>query len=216
MWLKTVFCWEVRLCWMKLSHLCWRQHCLFVHGITFLGLIFPFFEVWIPIGPAYFFFSLHPSSILLNYQISLHPSYLNSTFIPPNYFYTHLNTVQLSWTHRRYIYLTRLHKLLLCSVKTKNDHRVFFYLVSAKDVPLCRMYWLDKSVRLVAFMLLMWFGYHSTLLQCILSGFFTSSVFGWRFQNRHAWESCTLKSDLLETWCFIQFMSLFNFSKIYL
>jgi len=39
------------------------------------------------------------------------------------------------------------------------------------------MYWLDKSVRVVAIMLLLWFGYHSTLLQSTLSGIFTSFVF---------------------------------------
>jgi hypothetical protein len=40
------------------------------------------------------------------------------------------------------------------------------------------MYWLDKSIRVVATMLLLWFGYRSMLLQSTLPGIFTSSVFG--------------------------------------
>jgi len=64
--------------------------------------------------------------------------------------------------------------------------------VSAKDIYLCRLHWLDKSVRIVAIMLLLLFGYRSTVLQSTLSGIFTSSVFGWRFQNRRAFHCCTL------------------------
>jgi hypothetical protein len=39
------------------------------------------------------------------------------------------------------------------------------------------MYWLDKSVRTVAVMLLLWFGYHNTLLHSAVSSIVTS-VFG--------------------------------------
>ena len=107
----------------------------------------------------------------------LHPYRLNYTFIPPNYFSSNMNTVQLPWTRRHYICLTRLNNPLLGCVKPKNDHRVSCDLVSAKDVCLCRMYWLDKSVRVVAIMLLLWFAYHSKLLQSTRSGIFISSVF---------------------------------------
>ena len=158
------------------------------------------------------FLPLCPSIVFI-YQNSLHPSHLNYTFIPPNYFCTHLNSVQLSWTHRQYISLTYLHKPLLGCVKPKNDHRLSCVLVSTKDVSLCRMYWLDKSVRVVAIMLLLWFGYHSMLLQSTLSGIFTPSVFGWCFQTRRALHCFILRSDLLKTWDFVQFMSVYNYSK---
>ena len=167
----------------NMSHRHWRQHCLFLHGITFLWLIYPFFNVWNPTGPAQVFSPLL-RFIVFNYQSSFHTFYSNNTFIPPNYFCTHLNSVQLPWTHRQYISLTRLNKPLLFVVKPKNIHRVSCDLVSAKNVCLCRMYLLDKSVRIVAILLLLWFGYHSTLLQSTLSGIFTSSVFVWRFQIR--------------------------------
>jgi hypothetical protein len=64
------------------------------------------------------------------------------------------------------------------SEKTFTDLHVSCDIVSTKEASLCRMYWLDKSVRVVAIMLLLWFGYHSALLQSTLSGIFTSSVFG--------------------------------------
>ena len=128
------------------------------------------------------------------------PYHLNYTFIPPSYFCTHLKSVQLPWTRRYYIYLTRLNKPLLGCVKPKNDHRVSCEIVSAKDVCLCRMYWLDKSFRIVAIMLLLWFWYHSTLLQSSISDFFISSVLGWRFQITRALHCFTLRSDLLKTW----------------
>ena len=59
----------------------------------------------------------------------------------------------------------------------KNDLRLFCVLLSTKNVSVCRMYWLDKCVRVVAIILLLWFVCHSTLLQSTLSGFITSSVF---------------------------------------
>ena len=186
---------------MKVYHRCWRKHCLCLYRITFLGLIYPFLDVWIPIGPTQVFSPIRPS-IILNYQTSFHPSSLHDTLIPPSYFCTHLNSVQLSWTHREYISPTRLNKPFLGCVKTRDIHRVYCDHLSAKDVYLCRMYWLDKSVRIVAIMLLVWFGYHSKMMQSTLSGIFTSSIFGWCFQNRRALHCFTLRSYLLKTWGF--------------
>ena len=44
----------------NVSHRHWKQHCLFLHGITFLWLIYPFFDVWNPIGPAQVSFATSP------------------------------------------------------------------------------------------------------------------------------------------------------------
>jgi len=95
MWLKIVICWEVSLCLMKLFHCCWRHHCLFLHGITFLALIYPF-DVWILIGPAQFFFllptsnSFHLPNFIRSFlskwhihssQLLLHPPELGSVIL---------------------------------------------------------------------------------------------------------------------------------------
>jgi hypothetical protein len=148
------------------------------------------------------FLHLHPTIVLICQRFP-HPSYLKYTFIPPIYFCTHLYSVQLPWTQRHSFSLTRLNKPLPSCVKPKNDHCLSGDLVRAKNVSLCRMYRLDKIVRVVAIMLLLWFGYHSKIMmQSILSDIFTSSVFDWCFQIRPALHSSTLRTDLLETWEF--------------
>ena len=199
------WCWRLwsaeRWCVRWVCHIVFEDSIAFFYMQSFIMNWFtPFWISELPLGQHKIFASspFHSSDLIkfpppFLSKLQIHTSHL--LLHPPELGSVTLNTEAVHFSDMS-------ERILLGCVKPKNDHYVSCDLVSAKNISLCRMYWLDKSVRVVAIMLLLWFGYHSMLLQSTLSGIFTSSVFVWCFQTRCALHCSTLRSDLLKTWEF--------------
>ena len=156
MLLKFVEFWQMRLCWMSGSHRILRFQCILLHAISLRKLdlsLHPILVLWNPIGQHRVF----PSSTFLSsdFKKSLQsPTSMTQLFLPI--------TFPPTWTLFSY---------------SKNGHSVSCDPLIAKYVSLCRIYCLDKGVRVVFILLLLWFWYHSAILRSNLSSIFESRIF---------------------------------------
>jgi hypothetical protein len=192
MLLKSVVCWEVMLCWMSGSHSIHNSIMFSLTKTAFLDCLTVSWNSELQLAQHNFFFS-HCCSIVL---IHLPPPFLSNWHIHSSQlFQLSPELGSVPWKQRQYISPTHLNKPSLFLVGGGGNLRVSCELVTYKDIFVYRMYWLDKCVCVVAVMLLLWFGYHSTVLQSALSGVVTS-VIGWYFQIRCTLHCCTLREVL--------------------